>query len=54
MRKRNSSPQSSQRALRKKFFNNLCDLRVLCGEMLLENGIGFLEVPYMGSKAIDG
>jgi hypothetical protein len=26
---------------RKKILNNLCALRVLCGEILLENGIGF-------------
>jgi hypothetical protein len=42
----NSSPQSSQRTLRKKIKNNLCDLRVLCGEILLENGIRFYEVSY--------
>jgi hypothetical protein len=42
----NSSPQSSQRTLRKKILNNLCALRVLCGKMLLENGIGFHEVSY--------
>jgi len=42
----NSSPQSSQRTLRKKFLNNFCALRVLCGEILLENGIGFHEVSY--------
>jgi hypothetical protein len=42
----NSSPQSSQRTLRKKIKNNLCALRVLCGEILLENGIGFHEVSY--------
>ena len=29
--------------------NNLCDLRVLCGEILLENGIGFHEVSYKAS-----
>jgi hypothetical protein len=29
---------------RKKIINNLCDLRVLCGEILLENSIGFHEV----------
>jgi len=45
----NSSPQSSQRTLRKKIFYNLCALRVLCGEILLENGIGFHEVSYKGS-----
>jgi hypothetical protein len=42
----NSSPQSSQRTLRKKILNNLCARRVLCGEILLENGIGFHEVSY--------
>ncbi len=42
----NSSPRSSQRTLRKKNLNNLCDLRVLCGEIFLENGIGFHEVSY--------
>ena len=55
----NSSPQSSQppahrawglrpggRTLRKKILNYLCALRVLCGEILLENGIGFHEVSY--------
>jgi len=42
----NSSPQSSQRTLRKKILNNLCALRVLYGEILLENGIGFHEVSY--------
>jgi len=26
--------------------NTLCDLRVLCGEVLLENGTGFHEVSY--------
>jgi hypothetical protein len=35
----NSSPQSSQRTLRKKILNTLCALRVLCGKILLENGI---------------
>jgi len=39
----NSSPQSSQRTLRKKNLNNLCEL---CGEILIENGIGFHEVSY--------
>jgi hypothetical protein len=55
----NSSPQSSQppahrayglrpggRTLRKKILNNLCALRVLCGEILLENGIEIHEVSY--------
>ena len=55
----NRSPRSSQppahrayglrpggRTLRKKIFNNLCDLRVLCGEILFENGVGFHEVSY--------
>jgi hypothetical protein len=42
----NNSPQSSQRTQRKKIFNNLCYLRVLCGEILLENGIGFYEISY--------
>jgi hypothetical protein len=35
-----------QRTPRKKILDNLCDLRVLCGEILLENGIGFPEVSY--------
>jgi hypothetical protein len=47
----NSSPQSSQRTLRKKILNNLCALRVLCGEILLENGIGFHEVSYKRFKS---
>ncbi|CAB1080698.1 hypothetical protein D1AOALGA4SA_8376, partial [Olavius algarvensis Delta 1 endosymbiont] len=38
------SPQSSQRALRKKNYFNLCVLSVLCGEILIENGIRFHEV----------
>ena len=42
----NSSPQSSLRTLRKKILNNLCALRVLCGEILLGNGIGSHEVSY--------
>jgi len=42
-----SSPQSTQRTLRKKILNNLCDLRVLSGEILLENGIRFHEVSYV-------
>jgi hypothetical protein len=46
----NSSPQSSQRTPRKKILNNLCDLRVLCGEILLENGIGFYKVSYKVSE----
>jgi len=32
----NSSPRSSQRTLRKKIVNNLCDLCVLCGEIFIE------------------
>jgi hypothetical protein len=35
-----------QRTPRKKILNNLCDLRLLCGEVFLENGIGFHEVSY--------
>jgi hypothetical protein len=33
-----------QRTLRKKIYNNLCVLSGLCGEIFLENGIGFHEV----------
>jgi hypothetical protein len=29
-----------------KILNNLCALRVLCGEIILENGIGVHEVSY--------
>jgi hypothetical protein len=39
----NSSPRSSQRTLRKTIVNNLC---VLCGEILIGNGIGSHEVSY--------
>ena len=42
----NSSPQSSQRTLRKTIVNNLCDLCVLCSEILIGNGIGSREVSY--------
>ena len=35
-----------RRTPRKKILNNLCDLRILCGEILLENRIGFHEVSY--------
>jgi hypothetical protein len=37
----------------KKKLNNLCALRVLCGEILLENGIGFHELSYEGSEFTD-
>jgi hypothetical protein len=33
-----------RRTPRKKILNNLCDLRVLCGEIFLEKGIGYYEV----------
>jgi len=46
-KKHNSSPQRTQR---KKILNNLCDLRDLCGEIFLENGIGYDEVSYKGSR----
>jgi hypothetical protein len=42
----NSSPQSSQRTLRKRIYNYLCVLSGLCGEIFLVNGIGFHEVSY--------
>jgi hypothetical protein len=42
----NSSPQSSQRTLRKRIYNYLCVLSGLCGEIFLDNGIGFHEVSY--------
>jgi hypothetical protein len=45
-KKHNSSPQRTQRTPRKKILNNLCELRVLCGEIFLENGIGYCEVLY--------
>jgi hypothetical protein len=49
----NSSPQSLQKTLRKKILNNLCALRVLCGEILLENNIGFHKVSYKVSETRD-
>jgi hypothetical protein len=42
-KKTNSSPQSSQRTLRKKILNNLCDLRVLCGEIFLGMASDFMK-----------
>jgi hypothetical protein len=51
-KKHHSSPQSSQSSPRKKNLINLCDLRVLCGEILLENGFEFHEVSYKAT-AID-
>jgi hypothetical protein len=38
--------QSGQVRSNPKILNYLCDLRVLCGEILLENGIGFHEISY--------
>ena len=43
-KKHNSSPQRTQRTQRtqrKKILTNLCYLRDLCGEIFLENGIGY-------------
>jgi hypothetical protein len=45
-KKHNSSPQRTLRTPRKKILNKLCDLRDLCGEIFLENGIGYYEVSY--------
>jgi hypothetical protein len=39
----NSSPQSSQRTPRKKIKKNLCDLRVLCGEILIGMASNFMK-----------
>ena len=36
----------------KKNLTNLCALRVLCGEILLENGIGFHDVSYKAVGAV--
>ena len=41
-RERRESPNTIKEII----LNNLCDLCVLCGEIFLENGIGFYEVSY--------
>ena len=46
VKKHNSSPQRTPRTPRKKILYNLCDLRDLCGEIFLENVIGYFEVSY--------
>jgi hypothetical protein len=47
----NSSPQSSQRTLRKKIKNYLCVLSGLCGEILLGMASDFMEFHTRGSEA---
>jgi hypothetical protein len=45
-RERRESPNTIKEII----LNNLCDLCVLCGEIFLENGIGFYGVSYKGFK----
>ncbi|MCP4623357.1 MAG: hypothetical protein GY850_07460 [bacterium] len=40
------SKKFSRQLLFSKILNKICDLRMFCGEIFLENGIGFHEISY--------